>query len=47
MTFLAMTTLIIWATLGAWMLLDRIFGDDRQHIEITLIQAKENEDESR
>lgn len=43
MATLAVITMVIWAVLGMWMLLDRIFGDDRQNIEITLIQAKEEE----
>ena len=41
MATLAVITMVIWAVLGMWMLLDRIFGDDRQNIEITLVQAKE------
>lgn len=38
---LTFITLLIWAILGIWILLDRIFGGDRQEIVILLQKEEE------
>ena len=41
---LLMWTLILWVIIGILHLYDRTTGRDRQNIEITLVQAKEEKE---